>query len=261
MCVSSKTTVHACRGGLTTLLITVLAACALSAIAACGGPTRAPAVCECGAVVDDTSASPGSQTAHPDSDGYYLGVCALCGARLGSKGESHEIVHEGRQLRFCSFSCVGLFNANPNAALARVDRVMIEDQRPHYPIDHSIVSGEPLGAQPFDCIWGNRLFRVRNEAERDSVFREPTRYISLLDAEVIRVQTPTYGMPSKCPVQGDILSSDRPIDIVVANRMVRVCCGMCVRAVRARPVQYLAMVDYANREAAADRDERPSDSP
>ncbi len=32
------------------------------------------------------------------------------------------------------------------------------------------------------------------------------------------MQAPTYGTPDRCPVQGDILDSDEPIDFVVANR-------------------------------------------
>ena len=86
--------------------------------------------------------------------------------------------------------------------------------------------------------------------ERVEILADPARFVRLLNQAVITTQTPTYGMPDKCPVQGDILPSDDPIDIVVANRMIRVCCGRCARVVRARPYQYLGMVEYANRQRA-----------
>lgn len=197
------------------------------------------------------AAVPGSAAASMDS--YYLGTCAACGSVLGSRGEAVDAVHEHRRLRLCSAACLARFRADPESVIAHADRVMIADQSPHYPLATSIVSGRPLGDSPTEFIWGNRLFRVADASERDRVLADPARFIRLLDKEVLRAQAPAYGMPSKCPVQGDILPGDPIIDIVVANRMVRVCCGRCVRVVRERPYQYLAMVDYANRQAAASR--------
>lgn len=130
---------------------------------------------------------------------------------------------------------------------------MIADQVPHYPLTTSIVSGKALGPRCVDFIVGNRLFRVYDHGERERVEADPVRYIKSLDKAAIAAQTPTYGMPAKCPVQGDILESDTPIDLVVANRMVRVCCMQCLFVVKGKPSPYLSMVDYANREAATHR--------
>lgn len=139
---------------------------------------------------------------------------------------------------------------SPVATCERVDTAMIADQSPYYPLAVSLVSGRSLGEPPVEIIWGNRLFRAVDVAERDEILADPAHFVRLLNQAVITVQSPTYGMPDKCPVQGDILPSDDPIDIVVANRMIRVCCGRCARVVRARPYQYLGMVEYANRQRA-----------
>ncbi len=210
-----------------------------------------------------STARPGATTAHgvamddeaASMDAYYLSACAQCGGLLGAKGDSPEVVHHGRRFRVCSIVCAEAFNRAPQACCERVDAVMIADQRPHYPLTVSLVSGRPLGPHPVEFIWGNRLFRASEQAERDLILIDPVRYVTLLNRAVIAAQAPNYGMPNKCPVQGDILPNDEPIDIVVANRMVRVCCGRCARVVKARPYQYLGMVEYANKHPAGG--ERP----
>ncbi|MCC6320558.1 MAG: hypothetical protein IT438_03880 [Phycisphaerales bacterium] len=194
-------------------------------------------------------------------DRYYLATCATCGAALGSRGESIEALHHGRQLRFCSTTCRDLFESDPGRIVSRIDAVIIADQLPHYPLDVSIVTGRPLGARPRDFVWGNRLFRASDLQEQDLILADPARYKAKLDRAVIAAQRPGYPLADKCPVQGDILSGDTPIDLVVANRMIRVCCGRCATTVRTRPYQYLAMVDYANRERDPGDAAKPRSSP
>lgn len=189
-------------------------------------------------------------TPPPGGDSYYLSTCARCDRTLGSIGPAIDALTNGRSLRFCSGACEAEFGRSPREVLAHVDGVMIADQRPHYPTRASVVSGAPLGAEPVDLIWCNRLIRLGDESEHAAFLRDPSKFVRALDGLVLRAQTPTYGMPTRCPVQGDILASDTPIDLVVANRMVRVCCARCVVVVKSRPYQFLAMVDYANREAA-----------
>ncbi|MBL8762752.1 MAG: hypothetical protein JNM07_00600 [Phycisphaerae bacterium] len=180
-------------------------------------------------------------------DTYYLSACAQCGGLLGTRGDAPEVVHNVRRYRVCSSACAAAFNLAPEACVERVNAIMIADQRPYYPLAVSLVSGRPLGPHPVEFVWGNRLFRASDPAERDLILSDPVRYVRQLNRAVLAAQSSSYGMPDKCPVQGDILPSDVPIDIVVANRMVRVCCGRCARVVRARPYQYLGMVEYANK--------------
>jgi hypothetical protein len=191
-------------------------------------------------------------TNEPQGDRYYLGTCATCDSVLGSRGEAVERVIARRDLRFCRESCSEAFERNVDASVRRLDGVMADDQRPHYPITTCIVSGRSLGDAPVEVVLGNRLFRVHSARERAALLADPDRVLRELDEACLNAQSPTYAMPDKCPVQGDILDSDTPIDIVIANRMVRVCCMRCVRVVRARPSQYLAMIDYAHKAARAE---------
>jgi hypothetical protein len=194
---------------------------------------------------------PAPQThARSRGDNYYLSTCARCDRLLGSVGTAIDVIHEQRSLRFCSDACAQAFHREPAATLAHADQVVTADQLPRYPIATSIVSGRRLGPNPVDLVWCNRLVRLADARERDDFLRDPERHLRALDSRVLEAQAAGYGMPDRCPVQGDILDSDTPVDFVIANRMVRVCCGRCMSIVKARPYQFLALVDYANKEAA-----------
>lgn len=197
----------------------------------------------------DAPSSAASAQAAQDMDAYYLSTCPLCGRLLGSRGDAIEITHHGRSVRVCTAECAARFDADPANAILTVDIQLIADQRPFYPTTRSIIDSQPLGDRPIEFIWGNRLFVARDAADRDAVLRDPSAAMRTLNRLVVEHQRHGYGMPDTCPVQGVILPNESRIDIVVANRMIRVCCARCARVVRARPYQYIAMVDFANREA------------
>jgi hypothetical protein len=58
---------------------------------------------------------------------YPLDYCATCGP--GEKGE--ELVtkkHKGREIKMCK-GCVGIFNADPDGYVKKVDKVIKEAQK------------------------------------------------------------------------------------------------------------------------------------
>lgn len=182
------------------------------------------------------------------TDRYYLPTCPQCGGWLGASGASTDVIVGVREFRFCSAACTEYFQRDPETATTRVDRALIADQLPFYPLQTSITTGRPLPEAPIDFIWGNRLFRAADQADKDRILRDPLRALAALDRAVLDAQRATYPIPNACPVQGAILPNESRIDIVVANRMVRVCCMRCAKVVRSRPGQYLAMIDYAHRD-------------
>lgn len=218
--------------------------------------TPAPASMVFSATAPATQLGPAEEAEGKHMDAYYLKICAMCPGLLGAKGEATTITSAGRQVRVCCPDCRASFERDPSAGIARIDATIIADQLPLYPLKTSLLDDRPLGPQPVDFVWGNRLFRAVDDAEREKILADPAAAIRSLNRAVIEAQRTTYGMPDKCPVQGDILPTDQRIDIVVANRMVRVCCAKCADVVRARPVQYLGMVEYANRDAARRRQDK-----
>ncbi|MBD3237160.1 MAG: hypothetical protein GF330_10675 [Candidatus Eisenbacteria bacterium] len=53
---------------------------------------------------------------------YPLRHCVISGAELGSMGPPVDYVHQGRLVRFCCAGCVPAFEADPQAALEKLQR-------------------------------------------------------------------------------------------------------------------------------------------
>lgn len=194
--------------------------------------------------------TPGPTTADAAArlgDGYYLTGCAHCGEPLGARGEAIKTLQGQREVLFCRAECRESFERDRAAGLARLDAVMIEDQRPIYPTATSVVSGRPLGERPVDFIWYNRLVRVADERERAEFVRDPGPALERLDAAVIEYRTPYYTI-DKCLIQGVPLPEGKALDVVVANRLFRVCCGQCAMRIRNNPRMHTAIVDYSWKE-------------
>lgn len=177
-------------------------------------------------------------------DGYYLSACARCGRSLGMYGDVSQRCYEGREVVFCREQCRAEFEADQAHGFSRLDAVMIADQKPLYPTDRSIVSGAPLGTDAVDVMWTNRLVRLASPSERERLVADPSAVIAELDRAVIEFRVPRYTI-TKCLVQGVELTDENTADVVVANRLFRVCCLECARRIRALPRARIPAVDYA----------------
>lgn len=52
---------------------------------------------------------------------YPLKTCVVTGEGLGSMGNPHDVLHEGRLVRFCCKGCVKKFKADPEKYLKLID--------------------------------------------------------------------------------------------------------------------------------------------
>jgi YHS domain-containing protein len=89
------------------------------------------------------------------------------------------------------------------------------------------VSGEKLPAKPVVATWNGREFRFASEANRKAFEAAPDKYVGKVDKAMIEAAKPYY--PTKeCLVSNEPLGSmGEPIDRIVANRLVRLCCKSC----------------------------------
>lgn len=184
-------------------------------------------------------------------DPYPLATDPVTGEQLTDDAVVH--VHEGRQLRFNSEKNVETFMADPAKYLADVDAKLVEMQKPHYPLTTCPVSGGELGSmgEPKDIIVGNRLVRLCCAGCVAKANEDAEAVIAKLDAAVIEQQSADYPLQT-CPVSGDKLGGDmgEPVNLVVANRLVKLCCAGCVDAVKQDPAAALAELDAAEQPAA-----------
>lgn len=194
-------------------------------------------------------------------DPYPLATCPISGGKLGSMGEPIIKSYEGREVRFCCESCPPKFEKDLAKSMVTLDEAMAKDQAPLYPLDTSVVSGKKLGDHPIDWVYGNRLVRLADEGEKAEFLKEPAQHIAALDKAVVAKQGAHYPLKT-CPVSQEELGGDmgEPVDLVVAGRLIRLCCSSCAEDVHEDPAKYIAMIDQArggNQEGAGD--DRKSD--
>ncbi len=174
---------------------------------------------------------------------YPAGPCLVSGEELGGElGEPVDLVHEGRLVRLCQERCESTFAENPAKYLAELDRRVIAEQLPSYPLDSCVVGGGKLGSmgEPIDYVAGTRLVRFCCKGCISGFQKDPGKAMAKINAALIEAQKKTYPLKT-CLVSGEELGSmGEPIDYLYGTRLVRLCCKSCVREFEKKPRQLLA---------------------
>lgn len=131
-----------------------------------------------------------------------------------------------------------------------------------YPLTTCPISGKPLGSMgdPVIKAYGGREVRLCCAGCVDSFEADLDASWKKVDAMIVADQMSFYPTTT-CIVMGDPLTEDGEdiaINMVYANRLVRLCCKMCVKDLKADPAKYTAILD----KAAADvqRNDYPLDT-
>ncbi len=180
-------------------------------------------------------------------DPWPLDTCIVTGEMLGGMGDPVVRLHEGREVRFCCAGCVGKFESDPATYLDAADAAIEERQRDAYPMDICIIdTSETLSADMAEnhtAVIGNRLFVFCCPPCEKTVRAEPAKYIAQLDEAVVARDSQDYPLET-CVVSGQKLGEmGEPVNLVVANRLIRLCCQGCVGKVEANPAHYLRVLD------------------
>ena len=182
-------------------------------------------------------------------DPYYLTTCPVTGQALGSMGKPVVYNHEGREIRFCCAGCVEQFKKEPQKFIDKLDITMIEDQLPYYPLETCLVTKQKLTAmgKPVDLIYKNRLVRFCCSNCVAQFEKDPDEYISHLNEATIKKQNDDYPI-ANCIASGEKLggSMGKPVDVVIASRLVRLCCPSCQKMLLENPSEYLSKLEHAD---------------
>lgn len=185
-------------------------------------------------------------------DPYPQATCPITGEKLGSMGEPIVRLYDGREVRFCCKSCPPKFEKDLAASFAKLDEQIIKGQGSIYPLKTSVVTGKDLPAapaKPFEFVYGNRLIRLGAESEKADFLKDPKKYLADLDKAVIEAQGKDYPLKT-CPVSKEELGGmGEPVNVVVAGRLVRLCCNGCKKDLFKDPLKYIAAVDEAKKDA------------
>lgn len=184
-------------------------------------------------------AAPYSDTKH-----YTLGVCAVEGVPLGDNPVAKEI--EGRQVKFCCEGCAGKYEADPATHGAKLDEKIVEQQKGHYPLNTCVVAGGELGSMgdPVEYVYQNRLVRFCCAGCKGKFEADPKGYIAEIDAAIAEKQGADYPTTT-CVVMPEEELDSEPEDMVIANRLLRLCCKSCIRDVMKDPAKWLGELDKA----------------
>lgn len=178
-------------------------------------------------------------------DPYALDTCPITGKKLGSMGDPIVKVYDGREVRYCCGGCPGSFEKDLAASFIKLDEKIVKDQLPLYPLKTSVVTGKELPAKPFEFVYGNRLVRLGAESEKAEFLKDPKSNLATLDKAVIAAQGKDYSIKT-CPVSNESLGGDGEVkDVVIAGRLIRLCCNDCKKELDKNPSKFVAMVDAA----------------
>lgn len=182
------------------------------------------------------------------ADLYPFDSCPITGKKLGAMGDPVVKSYDGREVRFCCPACPPKFEKDLPASLNKLNDKLIKDQRPLYPLKTSVVTGKDLPATPVEFVYGNRLVLLGAESEKAEFLKDGPKYLSTLNQAVIAQQGKDYVLKS-CPVSDEAFGGDmgQAVDMVIAGRLVRLCCKGCTEDVEKNPAKFVAMVDAARK--------------
>lgn len=191
-------------------------------------------------------------------DPYTLDTCPISGGKLGTMGDPIIKNYDGQEVRFCCSGCPKKFEADKASYQAKIDAKVIAQQKPFYPLETCLIGDHKLGAmgEVVDHVYQNRLLRYCSEGDKDTFVKDPKKYLKKLDAAVVEKQKAAYPLDT-CLVSGEKLggSMGDPIDHVIANRLVRLCCKGCVKKIEKNPSKFLAALDKAMQGNATHKSE------
>ena len=192
-------------------------------------------------------------------EAYPLTICPISQRPLGAKPfvvvleDMPDADMNGRELKFCCGGCKTRFMADAKTNMDKLDATIIKDQLKVYPLANCIVMPDdeltdPRGPEAMEnknVIIDNRLYRFCCKACVRRFKKDPAKYNAQLDKLIIAEQKASYPF-EVCVITGRPLGAS-PSEFVVANRMVRTCCGGCATKVKANPTAAIAMIDKARK--------------
>jgi YHS domain-containing protein len=227
------------------MLHRTLLACALAALAGLSAASAPATLAPMLAPVATSAAAASDYSGDP----FPLDTCPVSGEKLGK--DAVTVVLEGMkdtklngtQVKFCCPKCVEGFKADPAKYTGKMNEAIVKAAG-EYPIKACIVmTDEVIDSDAKIVVHHNRVYRLCCKKCVTRFERDPSKYVQEFEARVIAAQKPAY-KATTCPVSGKPLG-DGAVDMVLKDRLVRVCCPGCVGPVKADPAAAFAKIDAA----------------
>jgi len=187
------------------------------------------------------------------SPSYPLNSCVVSGEAFTAEDPAQDFVIDGHLVRLCCSRCKSVAEKDPKAVIAKVQRAVVEQQKPLWPLETCPVSGDAFGGEmgePLDYVVGTRYVKLCCKGCVKAVEKDRGKFFADLDAALIPALRKTY--PTEvCVVSDERLGSmGEPIDVMYGHRLLRFCCKGCLRAYKKDPAG-LARKVYGQAQAKA----------
>ena len=97
------------------------------------------------------------------------------------------------------------------------------------------LTGEPLGDSPLKVTLDGRELRFATKANAETFNKAPADALAKLDAAMVAEQVGRYPL-NTCVITGEKIGEmGTPVDVIVNNRLFRLCCNGCVKQVKQKP--------------------------
>jgi len=160
----------------TKLTLLVIAGVMISALAFADGPQEGTT----------TAKSESAVAATPATPAYPIDFCIVSGEKLGGMGDPVVKTYNGREVRFCCPMCPPKFEKDQKTYMKKLDDAIVAAQKPSYPLETCVVSGEPLAhsdmGDPVDYVYNNRLVRLCCNHCVAALQKNPNRFLAKIDA-------------------------------------------------------------------------------
>lgn len=116
-----------------------------------------------------------------------------------------------------------------------------------YPLKTCPVSGKELGSkgEPVSLVQDGREVKLCCAGCEKPFKNDAAAMMKKIDAQIIAEQGATYPLET-CVVSGKKLGEmGKPVDQLVGNRLVKLCCGGCVKPLQQDTAKHLAKLDEA----------------
>lgn len=182
-------------------------------------------------------------------DPYPLDTCAVAGDKLGKDAvtlvlsDMKDPSLNGTQIKVCCQKCADAFKADPEKYRAKYEEAVVKAAGA-YPLANCILMpDEKLDDSAKTVVYQNRVYKLCCKKCVNRFMRDPAKAVKTYEDAVIAAQKPSY-KATTCPISGKPLG-EGAVDVVIGNRLVRLCCAGCVGPVKADPKAAFAKIDAA----------------
>jgi hypothetical protein len=110
---------------------------------------------------------------------YPLKKCIVDDKPLDDFNTIDKVVGN-RLFRLCSDDCCKAVEQQPAKYFGVLNKAVVKQQKPNYPLAKCVVNDEPLGREAIDHVVGNQLIRLSSPEQLDKFDANPGKYLQEL---------------------------------------------------------------------------------